>query len=90
MLHLTMILCDVILVANCNPLLGNHWSVTACDALSGKHHKCDLSGQQLAAILCLGVNGDVQSTLDEQTLTNLYNTAEAALVGWPKECRPIP
>ncbi len=89
-----MILEDCVLVAtrDNNTAKGGEeivgcWHVLASDILTGVSHTAEWSDKQLAAILALshGLGEDMPDLAGP-----LYMIAEPALIGFPKECRPIP
>lgn len=85
MLHLTLILCDTILIATRDIPVGGMWSIVCTDALSGKIEHSSWSDEQLAAIVSLGIGSDMLPNA-----TELYAIAETAIKGWQPEVRPIP
>lgn len=84
MLHVTLILEDTLFVASRGD---SEWKGECCDALSGQGIFFSLTDEQMGAIMSLAFGGN---DLPEDPLAKLYEIAEQAMSGWPKECRPIP
>jgi hypothetical protein len=84
MLHIDVTLEDCRLIGDYN----NHnqmWSVKIVDGMTGEEKPVTWTGEQLSAVLALGIGGDDMSFSGQ-----LYAVAEPLVVGWPNTFRPFP
>jgi hypothetical protein len=65
------------------------WVGVITDMITGKIYSFHWYDYQLATVLALAVGGD-DVAFSEAIVKEMYQIAEKAISGCPKECRPIP
>lgn len=98
MIHVTILIEDTTIVAEFGTPTGiegwtgtgNRWTGKCMDNLTGKCEKINWSGEEMAAVLALGLGSVAEDSVPGYDTDKLYQVAEEAIKGWAKEVRPIP